>query len=129
MQRLKARLAASDQEYRAALNGVSIFFGAVLGVALGGMEDLGTLAYITLLLMVTAVVVAILYIPASRNRVAYAVGLIVLLTLVLITHQPGALVAGSFPLPAKLIPTLIVWTGATILVEFGPRERPTKVDP
>jgi hypothetical protein len=32
MQRLKARLAASDQEYRAALNGVSIFFGAVLGV-------------------------------------------------------------------------------------------------
>jgi uncharacterized membrane protein YccC len=121
MRRLKAIFTANEQEYQAALNGLSIFFGAILGVALGGVEDLEPLPYITLLLMVSGVVLAILYIPASRHRVAYAVGLIVLLTTLLVTHDPGDMILGSFPLPGKLLPTLIVWTAATILVEFGPR--------
>ena len=126
MRRLKALFTASEQEYQASLSGLSIFFGAILGVALGGIEDLDSLAYMTLLVMVSGVVVAILYIPASRHRVAYAVGLIALLTLLLLTHRPGDMILGTFPLPEKLIPTLIVWTAATILVEFGPRgDRPT----
>jgi hypothetical protein len=123
MRLLKAAFTSSDQEYQAALNGLNIFFGAILGVALGGIENLDQLAYMTLLVMVSGVVVGILYIPASRHRVAYAVSLIAILTLLLVTHRPGDMIMHSFPLPAKLIPTLIVWTAATILIEFAPRSR------
>lgn len=117
----KSFFTASEQEYQASLNGIAIFFGAILGVALGGVEDLDPLAFMTLLVMVSGIVVTILYIPASRHRVAYAAGLLVLLTTILFTHRPGDMVLASFPLPPQLIPTLIVWTAATILVEFGPR--------
>lgn len=128
MRRLKALFTASEKEYQASLNGLSIFFGAILGVALGGVEELEPLAYMTLLVMVSGVVLGILYIPASRHRVAYAVALIALLSILLMTHEPGDMILNSFPLPGKLIPTLIVWTAATILVEFGPRSREPMVD-
>ncbi|WP_373489006.1 hypothetical protein [Blastomonas sp.] len=108
MRRLKAIFTSSEQEYQAALNGLSIFFGAILGVALGGVEDLEPLAYITLLVMVSGIVLGILYIPASRHRLVYAVGLIALLTVLMITHEPGDMILHIFPLPSKLVPTLIV---------------------
>jgi hypothetical protein len=117
----KSFFTAGEPEYRAALNGIAIFFGAILGVALGGVEGLDPLPFMTLLVMVSGVVVTILYIPASRRRVAYAAGLLALLAIILFTHRPGDMVLGSFPLPPQLIPTLIVWTAATILVEYGPR--------
>lgn len=121
MRRLKALFTATEDEYQASLNGLGIFFGAILGVALGGVEDLEPLAYMTLLVMVSGIVMGILYIPASAHRVAYAAILLALLTVLMITHQPGDMIMSSFPLPSKLLPTLIVWTLATTLVEFAPR--------
>jgi hypothetical protein len=70
MQKWKALFTTSEPEYQASLNGLAIFFGAVLGVALGSVEDLDPLAYMTLLVMVSGVVLGILYIPASRHRMA-----------------------------------------------------------
>lgn len=42
----------SETEYQAALNGVNIFFGAILGVTLAGTDGLATLPYITLLVII-----------------------------------------------------------------------------
>jgi hypothetical protein len=54
--------------------------------------------------------------------------MIALLALLLIRYQPGDMILNSFPMPGKLIPTLIVWTVATILIEFAPRRGPATLD-
>jgi len=110
------------QEYQASLNGLNIFFGAILGVSVGGIETLAPVPFMMLLFMVAAVVIAILYISASPHRIAYAVILMTALGLVLLLRAPTDLLFGSIPLPDKLLPTLIVWTAAVIVVEFSPRE-------
>jgi uncharacterized membrane protein YccC len=128
MKRLKPLFTRSilrmeQQEYAASLNGLNIVFGAILGVSLAGTEALEPLPFMVLLFMVAATVVAILYITVSSRRVAYAAILITVLATILLTRNPSDLLFGSIPLPDKLLPTLIVWTAATILVEFSPREK------
>ena len=127
MKRLKSLVLMSQSEYRAALDGINIFFGAILGVTLAGTEGLATLPYMTLLVMVSGVVVTILYIPASAHRLWYAIALVVILVVFLISHDEGDLVLASFPMPPKLVETLIVWTVATAIVQFTPR-RPEQAE-
>lgn len=116
----------SHAEYRANLQGLNIFFGAVLGFVLAGTESLESWRFAFLLLISAGIVVSILYISASSRRLAYAgFTLAVIAALPLIAD--GA-VLGAEELPPKLQPTLAVWVAMTILIEFLPRERaaPTK---
>jgi hypothetical protein len=110
----------TEREYRANIDGLNIFFGAVLGFVLAGSEALGDFWFGVLLVVTAGIVVSILYITASKQRLVYsalALGIILTLGEWLEPFLPGAA-----SIPAKLQPTLAVWALLTILVEFLPRE-------
>ena len=112
----------TDEEYRANLNGLNIFFGAVLGFVLAATETLETAGFTLVLVLCTAIVISILYISSSRRRFVYfvytAVGIALLPQAVELIGPAGT------TLPPKLLPTLAVWTAMTAFVEFAPRARP-----
>ena len=107
-------------EYRANLNGLNIFFGAVLGVVLAGTDSLGQIDFSIMLAMSAGLVISILLVSSSPYRIPYA-----LLTAALIALLPfllrNLLHAGA-EFPRNLQPTLGVWLAMTLLVEFAPRE-------
>ena len=117
--RMREALVVTESEYRANLNGLNMFFGAVLGFVIAGIERLDTIEFSWILVAVTGVVVSILYVSASKQRIAYG-----LTTLMLILFLP--LFAGVFldegeAIPNKLQPTLAVWAILTLSIEFLPR--------
>ncbi|HEY0061776.1 MAG TPA: hypothetical protein VGC21_06625, partial [Telluria sp.] len=59
----------SDGEYQANLNGINMFFGAVLGVVLAGIEKLSSLQFFLVLLLLAGNVTSILFISSSRHRI------------------------------------------------------------
>lgn len=111
--------AMSHNEYRANIAGLNIFFGAVLGMVMAGAEALDGRNFAVLLLITAGIVIAILYISASRRRIVYA-----MLAGVLIAALPfvfGVLSLGG-SLPDKLQPTLAVWALMMTVIEFVPRQ-------
>lgn len=113
------RMTAS--EYQAHLTGINIFFGAVLGFVINGIDRLDAIGFGVVLTLISGVVISILYISASKHRLLYS-----FYTLVLVAALPwivDKVVQGPFELPPKLQPTLFVWTFITIFAEFLPRER------
>ncbi len=117
----------TDGEYRANLSGINMFFGAVLGVVLGGIEKLDQFQFGVVLVLLATIVTTIMFISGSRHRMAYAVYAI-LMTLAT-PRLIDALLKTSNALPAKVMPTLLAWTLMTILVEFWARERAPPADP
>lgn len=119
--RLTARMRMTQREYRANIDGLNIFFGAVLGFVLAGSETLDNFWFGFLLAATAGIVVSILYITASEQRVGYSV-LALALTATMGTVLEDIL-PGANSLPAKLQPCLLVWALMTISVEFLPREK------
>ena len=106
-----------EREYQANVHGLQIVFGAVLGFVLAGAEDFEAFDFATLLLITIGAVVSILYISASRRRLAYtalAIGYALLL--------PEAVYSiTKVEAPEKLAPTLLIWTLFQAAIEFMPR--------
>ena len=109
----------TEREYRANLDGMNIFFGAVLGIVLGGTETMAPLKFAGLLAMSAGAVISVLYISSSRNRLAYAA-----VTALIVAMLPRMLesVIGPGLVPDHLQPTLAVWATMVVGVEFLPRE-------
>jgi len=108
-------------EYRANLNGLGIFFGAVLGFVMAGTDTLPPRDFALTLFFSATVVITILYVSSSPRRILYAI-----LSAVLIAALPrllGELLSPGAQIPRNLQPTLAVWLGITLLVEFLPREK------
>jgi hypothetical protein len=119
--RLTAKMRMTEREYRANIDGLNIFFGAVLGFVLAGSETLDNIWFAILLATTAGIVISILYITASEQRAAYSV-----LALALIASMGAWLedfLPGANSIPAKLQPCLMVWALMTISVEFLPREK------
>ncbi|WP_431256875.1 hypothetical protein ACQ86G_19530 [Roseateles chitinivorans] len=124
MQRVLARTGLgrmSSGEYQANLNGMNMFFGAVLGFVLSGTEKLNAWQFGVLLTSLAGVVVTVLYISSSRHRLAYS--LLALFYAATFPEIMGLLLRSPEPIPDKIRPTLLVWIGMTVLVEFWARER------
>ena len=121
MTKLVDRVRMTDAEYRANLNGLNIFFGAILGFVLAGTETLAPLPFSALLTMTAGVVISILYISSSERRIAYAVMTMILIAAMHRWMLP--LLPQGSQLPQNLQPTLAVWALMTIFVEFLPRQR------
>jgi hypothetical protein len=111
----------SQREYRANLDGLNIFFGAVIGFVLAGTETLPPWSFALLLTGTAGVIVGILYITSSEHPLVYAA-----LTGLLIAFLPKWL-GDSMPagqhLPSNVQPTLAVWAALTFGVEIMPRRR------
>lgn len=114
----------SAKEYQANINGLNIFFGAVLGFVLAGTENLSDLQFGLVLFVLATVVITILFISSSRSRILYsalAIGMATAFPVIV-----DVLLDGHGVVPGKIRPTLLVWTLMTIVVEFLPRERALK---
>ena len=59
-------------EYRANIEGLNLFFGAVLGVVMATTDRLGAKDFAVTLLLTAGVVVTVLYVTHGRYRLAYA---------------------------------------------------------
>ena len=111
----------TSSEYQANLNGLNMFFGAVLGFVLTGTETLNTWQFGFVLMMLASAVILILFISSSNHRLAYSIyALIIALTL---PELINFILRGDGLVSDKFRPTLVVWTLMTILVEFWGRER------
>ena len=124
MQRVLARTGLgrmSSGEYQANLNGMNMFFGAVLGFVLSGTEKLNAWQFGVLLTSLAGVVITVLYISSSKHRLAYS--LLALLYAATFPEIMGLLLRSPELIPDKIRPTLLVWIGMTVLVEFWSREK------
>lgn len=111
----------SAGEYSANLNGLNMFFGAVLGFVLAGTEKLNAWQFGLLLASLASIVITVLYITSSKQRLMYA-----LLALVYAATFPEVMefmLRAKDVVPDKIRPTLLVWVVMTILIEFWSRER------
>ena len=98
----------------------------MLGFVLAGIDKLDNAEFAFVLLMVSGIVISILYVSASKQKIGYS-----LLTIALILFLPVAVDPYLEPgedLPGKLQITLGVWAFMSIAVEFMPR-RPDQTPP
>lgn len=109
-------------EHRANVDGLNMFFGAVLGIVLSGTDALPAGAFALLLAISATAVLAILYVGASPNRLAYAA--VATVYVALLPMVIGRFV-GTGAVPPHLQPTLAVWLLFVLVVEFAPREKAT----
>lgn len=124
--RMPVSLVSTESEYRANLAGMNTFFGAVLGFVLAEIDRLDNAEFAFVLLMVSGIVISILYVSASKQKIGYS-----LLTVALILFLPvavGPYLEPGEDLPGKLQITLGVWAFMSIAVEFMPR-RPDQTPP
>ena len=112
----------SNREYQAYLNGLNIVFGAVLGFVLAGTENLSSLEFGVLLMILAGAVVSILYISSSHHRIAYSI--IALLIAYFFPELVEYALEAPDAISEKTRPTLVVWTLISIFVEFWPRNKP-----
>jgi len=113
------------------IDGLNLFFGALLGANLGTMQSLRIYEYIKLMLLLAGTVMVLRMISTSKRRakVFAVLGLYVLLLggmLLVPSMRPKGLPQDDL---YKLIATLAIWLSCVLLVEFSPmREEPTPVE-
>ena len=108
-------------EYRANLQGLNVFFGAVLGAVRAGAERLNAWDYGMTLLLVASLIITILYISSSKRRLLYSA--YALIAIAVPPRFVDKLIDGKIASLVYLQVTLLVWALMAILVEFAPRER------
>ncbi|WP_438729190.1 hypothetical protein ACR9YC_01980 [Parasphingorhabdus sp. DH2-15] len=107
----------TQREYEASLNALNIFFGAIIGVSLGNIEAMSVEDYVVLLIATATIVSTILIVSYSHRRIWNMMMMFSLLGLawyVDIYKVKGI----DIDFPEKLLPTLSVWAGLAILLEF-----------
>ncbi len=109
----------TEREYRASLNALNIFFGAVIGVSLGGIEEMTRSDYILLLFLTSTIVIAILFVSYTHRPIWNTI----MLAMVLCGFWYGAEYTDfiDIEIPDKLMPTLWVWAGMAVATEFTER--------
>lgn len=111
----------SSGEYQANLNGMNMFFGAVLGFVLAGTEKLSAWHFGVLLATLAGIVITVLYISSSKHRLAYAA--LAVFYAATLPEAMDFMLRSHDVVPDKVRPTLLVWILMTIMVEFWARER------
>lgn len=107
----------TQREYEASLNALNIFFGAIIGVSLGNIEKMPTINYVVLLLITASIVSTILVVSYSHRRFQNMLVMILVLAMAWYAHL---YLTDESPVtfPEKLLPTLSVWAGMAIMLEF-----------
>jgi len=124
--KIAAPLKMSHKEYQANLTGLNIVFGAMVGVVMGGVQDMAAFDYSLFLALVASFVITLLYISASKRRIAYALlaGGILLLAWTNLGLTEDMLEIDPELMEQRLLPVATVWFLFTIFVEFMPRGKP-----
>ena len=109
------------------IDGINLFFGALLGANLGTLGTMPIGEYVKLVALLAGLVMTIRLVSVSERR-GYALAMLAfyLLLVGLILFVPITRPAGlSSDDLYRLVATLLIWVGATMLTEFYPtRESP-----
>ncbi|HYJ28977.1 MAG TPA: hypothetical protein VEW25_01385 [Allosphingosinicella sp.] len=117
---MKHLLGSRKGRKEGALDGLNLFFGALLGANLGTLEGLKLISYVQLVTLLACTVMALRIFSTSENR----------LFAVLLLAFYGALVAAVATVPelaprgmerddlSKLIATLLVWVLFVLILEL-----------
>ena len=108
------------EEYRASIQGLNLFFGAIIGVSFAGAEDLPLEDYASLLLLTAAIVMIILIVSNTRRRLFGFLQLLIATGVAWYVMVRDPFIDG---IPAPLFPTLAIWSLLAALTEFTPREK------
>lgn len=113
-------------EKRAAVNGISLFFGALIGANLGTTEQMGLRDYALVIAVICLIVLYVHLTPVARKRGSALARLFALLAglYVLLIHDAGAAAfEGARPSPHIFI-TMCFWLTSILVVEIRPVSRP-----
>lgn len=119
-------LVQTQRERRGGVDGINLFFGALLGANLGTLEQLPLSDYVKLIALLAFTVVGLRMVSTSERRIYALLTLGIYVVLVgLILFLPMLRPKG-LPEPAvtRLGATLAVWVCAVLLLEFWPVKKP-----
>lgn len=123
---MRALLTQTPREKVATVDGIGLFFGALLGANMGTLEGLDLHDYAILIIVLAATVMTLRVFSMSERR-GYAYALLGLYVVIvgLFLFVPGPRPAGlAADDAARLAITLAVWLGAVLSVEFYPMAAP-----
>jgi hypothetical protein len=109
-------------EKRAALNGISLFFGALIGANLGTTERMALRDYVLVVAVICLIVLYIHLAPVARRRWSNLAHLLVLVCglFLLLIHEIGAAAFdGPRPTP-HIFATICIWVASLAMVELRP---------
>ena len=113
----------TQAEKHSYVNGLSLFFGALLGANMGVLTDLESSEYLKIILMLAAVVLWIQMLGASRSR-AHTLRMLaaVALPVIILVVFPGARPQGLTERQGtNMVATLLVWLVCIALIELTPQ--------
>jgi uncharacterized membrane protein len=108
------------------IDGLNLFFGALLGANLGTVSGLNLYPYVMLIILLAGMVIALRMLSTSPRR-GMMVGTILAYVAILGAVaavpelQPKGLDLGDLH---RLIATLVIWVVFVLAAEFGPMEKP-----
>ena len=121
MGKMKGLWTQTPREKAATVDGINLFFGALLGANLGTLDGLGLYDYAKVIFILAGTVMTLRVFSTSERRV-YAFGLLatyvvaIALFLYLLKRDAGIAPADV----DRLAVTLTLWLGSVLLVEFYP---------
>lgn len=116
----------TQREYEATINALNIFFGAIIGVSLGNITEIPMDDYVTLLVIISAMVSSILLVTYTHRRIWNSI----LLTGVLMAawYAESDSSGGIVDFPDRVLPTLTVWAVLAVMTEFSDRAEDPRAD-
>jgi hypothetical protein len=116
------RWAQTRREKLGQVDGINLFFGALLGANLGTVGTMPLFDYVQIILLLSGMVMTIRMVASTdrRYRAAATVTLYVALVVAILLIpdlQPSGLSPADLQ---RLVATLAIWFAATMLVEFWP---------
>ena len=114
--------AQTEREKLGSVDGINLFFGALLGANLGTLGALPLHEYVKLIALLAGLVTTIRLVSISERRL-YALAtlalyvVIIAVILFLPATRPEGLATGDLH---RLAATLAVWVGVTLLIEYYP---------
>jgi hypothetical protein len=123
--RIPGLLTQTPREKSAMVDGIGLFFGALLGANLGTLDGLGLNDYVEIVFVLAATVMALRMFSMSERRL-YAYGLLAvyagMIALYLHFQRPAGLAPGDAD---RLMVTLAIWLAAVVFVELHPTRDPS----
>ena len=123
--KVKSLFLATPGDKAGSIDGLNLFFGALLGANLGTMQDIAFGEYVKLILLLAGSVMILRMISTSERR-WYALGTAVFCVagVASVFFIPMLKVKGlSEAAQHKLLATLAIWLACVLLVEFSPAHK------
>ena len=118
-------LTQTEREKRATVDGIGLFFGALLGANLGTLDVLSLYDYGVVIFVLAATVMALRMFSTSERRV-YAYSLLAIYAGMIALYLHFQRPQGLAPDDAnRLMVTLGIWLAAVVFVELHPTRDPT----